>query len=99
MLIKFEVKSWMAICYLDWLWFRSQQVLDMLLYKQGAADDSHDLVDISFKFHFMSDYCDDAVSAYGRIDLYSDGCLGVPPECGDPKVLFDPFEKLMRNFS
>ena len=83
----------MAICYLDWLWFRSQQVLDMLLYKQGAADDSHDLVDISFKFHFMFDYCDDAVSAYGRIDLYSDGCLGVPPECGDPKVLFDPFEE------
>lgn len=93
MLIKFEVKSWMAICYLDWLWFRSQQVLDMLLYKQGAAEDSHDLVDISFKFHFMFDYCDDAVSAYGRIDLYSDGCLGVPPECGDPKVLFDPFEE------
>ncbi len=93
MLIKFEVKSWMAICYLDWLWFRSQQVLDMLLYKQGAAEDSHDLVDISFKFHFMFDYCDDAVSAYGRIDLYSDGSLGVAPECSDPKMLFDPFEE------
>ena len=39
MLIEFKVKSRMAICYLDWLRFRSQQVLDMLLYKQGAAED------------------------------------------------------------
>ena len=93
MLIKFKVKSWMAICYLGCLRFRSQQVLDMLLYKQGAAEDSHDLVDISVKFHFMFDYCDDAVSAYSRIDLYSDGCLGVAPECGNSKVLFDPFEE------
>ena len=93
MLIKFKVKSWIAICYLGWLRFRGQQVLDMLLDKQGAAEDSHDLVDISFKFHFMFDYCDDAVSAYSRIDLYSDGCLGVTPECGNPKVLFDPFEE------
>ena len=93
MLIEFKVKSRMAICYLDWLRFRSQQVLDMLLYKQGAAEDSHDLVDVSFKLHLMLDYCDDAVSADGRIDLYSDGSLGVTPECRDPKVLFDPFEE------
>lgn len=93
MLIKFKVKSWMAICYLGWLRFRSQQVLDMLLDKQGAAEDSHDLVDVSFKFHFMFDYCDYAVSAYGRVDLYSDRCLGVTPECGNSKVLFDPFEE------
>ena len=93
MLIKFEVKSWMAICYLCWLRFWSQQVLDMLLDKQGAAEDSHDFVDVSFKFHFMFDYCDNAVSAYSRINLYSDGCLGITPECGDSKVLFDPFEE------
>ena len=93
MLIKFEVKSWMAICYLGWLRFEGQQVLDMLLDKQGATEDSHDFKDISFKFHFMFDYCDDAVSAYSRIDLYSDGCLGVTPECGDLKMLFDPFEE------
>lgn len=93
MLIKFKIKSWIAICYLGWLRFRSQQVLDMLLDKQGAAEDSHDLVDISFKFHFMFDYCDDTVSTYSRIDLYSDGCFGVTPECGDPKVLFYPFEE------
>ena len=93
MLIEFKVKSRMAICYLDWLRFRSQQVLDMHLYKQGAAEDSQDLVDVSFKLHLMLDYCDDAVSADGRIDLYSDGSLGVTPECRDPKVLFDPFEE------
>ena len=74
MLIEFKVKSRMAICYLDWLRFRSQQVLDMLLYKQGAAEDSHDLVDVSFKLHLMLDYCDDAVSADGRIDLYFEKC-------------------------
>ena len=73
--------------------FWSQQVLDMLLDKQGAAEDSHDFVDVSFKFHFMFDYCDNAVSAYSRINLYSDGCLGITPECGDSKVLFDPFEE------
>lgn len=93
MLIEFKVKSRIAICYLGWFRFRSQQVLDMLLYKQRAAEDSHDLVDVSFKFHFMLDYCDDAVSAYSRIDLYSDGGLGVSPECGNPEVLFDPFEE------
>lgn len=65
----------------------------MLLDKQGAAEDSHDFVDVSFKFHFMFDYCDNAVSAYSRINLYSDGCLGITPECGDSKVLFDPFEE------
>ena len=83
----------MAICYLCWHRFWSQQVLDMLLDKQGAAEDSHDFVDVSFKFHFMFDYCDNAVSAYSRINLYSDGCLGITPECGDSKVLFDPFEE------
>lgn len=83
----------MAICYFGWLRFRSQQVLYMLLDKQGATEDSHDFVDVSFKFHFMFDYCDNAVRAYSRIDLYSDGCLGITPECGDSKVLFDPFEE------
>ncbi len=38
---------------------------------RGAAEDSHDFVDVSFKFHFMFDYCDNAVSAYSRINLYS----------------------------
>lgn len=70
----------MAVCYLGWLRFRSQQVLDMLLDKQGAAEDSHDLVDTSFKFHFMLDYCYNAVSAQSRMDLYSDGSLGVGQE-------------------
>lgn len=93
MLIEFKVKSRIAICYLSWFRFRSQQVLDMLLYKQGTAEDSHDLVDVSFKFHIMLDYCDDAVGAYSRIDLYSDGSLCVTPECSNPKVLFDPFEE------
>lgn len=99
MLIKFKVKSRIAICYLSWFRFRSQQVHDMLLYKHGAAEDSHDLIDVSFKFHFMLDNCNDTVSAYSRKDLYSDGCLGVTPECGDPKVLFDPFEEKLHLLS
>lgn len=93
MLIKFEVKCWIAIFYLDWFRFGIQQVLDMLLYKQGTPEDSHDLVNVSFKFHFMLDYCDNAVSADSRIDLYSDRSLCIAPEGSDPKVLFNPFEE------
>lgn len=93
MLIKFKVKSRIANCYFSWFRIWSQQVFDMFLDEQGATKDSHDLIDVSFKFHFMLDYSDNAVSADSRIYLYSDGILGVAPESGDPKVLFDPFEE------
>lgn len=93
MLIKFKVKSRIAICYLHWFRIWSQQVLYVLLDKQGTTEDSHDLVNVSLKFHLMFDYCDNAVSAYSRIDLYSDRSLGVTPESGYPEMLFDPFEE------
>lgn len=93
MLIKFKIKSRIAICYLTWFRIWSQQVLDMFLDKQGTAKDSHDLIDVSLKFHFMLDYRDNAISADSRVDLYSDRSLGVAPECGDPKMLFYPFEE------
>lgn len=65
----------------------------MLLDKQGTAEDSHDLVDVSLKFHLMFDYCYNTISADSRIDLYSDRSLGVTPESGDSKMLFNPFEE------
>lgn len=65
----------------------------MFLDKQGAAKDSHDLIDVPLKFHSMFDYSDNAISADSRMDLYSDRILGVSPESGDPKMLFDPFEE------
>ena len=93
MLIKFKVKSRIAICYLRRFRIWIQQVLDVLLDKQGTAEDSHDLIDVSLKFHLMFDYCHDAISADSRIDLYSDRSLGVAPESGDPKMLLDPFKE------
>lgn len=93
MLIKFKIKSRIAICYFSWFWVWGQQVLDMLFDKQRTAEDSHDLVDISFKFHLVLDYCDSAISADCRINLYSDRSLGVSPERSNPEMLFDPFEE------
>lgn len=93
MLIKFKVKSWIAICYLHWFRIWSQQVLNVFLDKQGTAEDSHNLIDVSLKFHLMFDYCDSAVSADSRIDLYSDRSLRVTPESGDSKMLFYPLEE------
>ncbi|MDE6786794.1 MAG: hypothetical protein K2J46_07140, partial [Muribaculaceae bacterium] len=93
MLIKFKIKSWMAIYYLSWVRFLSQQVLDMLLDEQEVVEDSHDLLDVSLEFHFVLDYCDNTVRADSRVDLYSEGSLGVTLECGYPKMLFDPFEE------
>lgn len=93
MLVEFKVKCRIVICYLHWFRIWSQQVLDVLLDMQGTAGDSHDLIDISLKFHFMFDYSDNAISADSRIDLYSDRSLGVAPESGDPEMLFDPFEE------
>lgn len=78
---------------MHWFWIWSQQILDIFLGQQGTAEDSHDLVDVSLKFHLMFDYCDNAISADGRIYLYSYRSLGVAPESGDPKMLFDPFEE------
>lgn len=93
MLIEFKAKSRIAICYLLWFRIWGQQVLDVLLNKQGTTENSHDLIDVSLKFHLMFDYCDNTISADRRIDLYSDRSLGVTPESGDPKMLFDPFEE------
>lgn len=93
MLIEFKVKSRIAICYLHWFRIRRQQILNMLLDKQGTSKDSHDLVDVSLKFHLMFDYCYRTISADCRMDLYSDRCLGVTPESGDSKMLFYPFEE------
>lgn len=93
MLIKFEVKSRMAICYFGWLRFGGQQVPDVLLHEQGTSEDSHDLVDVAFKFHLVFNDGDKAISAYGRVDLNSDRVLGIAPEGGYPEMLLNPFEE------
>ncbi len=93
MLIKFEVQHWVAICHLLRLRTGSQQVPYILLHKQGAAEDSHDLIYVSLKFHLVFDNCNEAVGCDRHIYLYPDCCLRVSPESCHPKVLFYPFEK------
>ena len=73
------------------IWF--EQVLQMLLDEQRAAQDAHYLIDVRFEFHLTFKYCHHAISANGSIDLYPDGSLRVSPESGDTEMLLYPFEE------
>lgn len=93
MLIKLKVKSWLAICHCNLLRLGGKQVPHILLYKKEASEDSNDLVDVSFKFHFMFDNSDETIGCYCRIDLYPDSGFGVSPESCHSQVLLYPFEE------
>lgn len=41
----------------------------------------------------MFDYGYHTIGAYGSVNLYSDRCLGVSPECRNPEMLLYPFEE------
>ena len=93
MLIELKVKSRIAICYLEFLLLRDEQVLDMLLTKKGTSQHPHDLVNVSIKFHFMFDDCYEAICTYRSINLNSHSIFGIAPKCCDPKMLLYPFEE------
>lgn len=93
MLIKFKVKRWLAICHFYLLRLRGEQIPDMLLHQQGAAEDTHDLVDVSFKFHFMFDYRNETIGGHCRIYLNSYSGFSISPKGSHSQVLFYPFEE------
>lgn len=72
---------------------RGEQILHMLLDKQGTAEDAHNLVDVSLKFHFVFDYCNETICGYCHVYLNSDSVLGVSQEGRDTEMLLYPFEE------
>lgn len=65
----------------------------MLLHQQGTAEYTHDLIDVSLKFHLVLDNSNETVCSDRNIYLYPDCCFRVSPESCHPQVLFYPFEK------
>ena len=47
----------------------------MSLISEGYSQKIQDLINATFQFHVMMNYCDEAVSYYGTIDLYSESIL------------------------
>lgn len=71
----------------------------MGLVGKRDSENLKDFIDAAFQFHIVLYYCHKTVSDYGTIDLDAHGILRGAPELLDAQVLFNPFEKLMRNFS
>lgn len=93
MLIRHKTKHRVAIRHLGLLRFGGKQVPHMLLHEKGAAEDTHDLVVVSLKFHLVFNDCNETVCDYCRIDLYSHSSFSIAPEGSDPKILLYPFEE------
>ena len=61
--------------------------------KQGAAQNAYDLDHGSVQMQVVLDDGDEAIRDNGNVDLYSHGVFGVSPEPFDAQMLLDPFEK------
>ena len=70
-----------------------KQVFDAVFGKQRASEDSHHLIDISVQLEVMLDDSHQAVCCNGRINLYSDSILTIPPKGLDLQMLLYPFEE------
>ena len=73
----------------------SQVVVD----KQGTAQDAHNLEHGSVQMQVVLDDGDEAICDNGNMDLHSYGILGVAPKPFDAQMLLDPFKEIMISFS
>lgn len=78
-----------------WFFATSKQVYDVVLSKQGATENSHNLTNISVEFEVMLYDGNEAVCYDNGIDLYVYGIHSVSPEILDPKILLNKFEQIM----
>lgn len=76
-----------------------EKLPQVVVDKQGAAQNAHDLEHGSVQMQVVLDDGDEAIRDNGNMDLYSYGILGVAPKPFDAQMLLDPLEKLMISFS
>ncbi len=65
----------------------------MCLVCKRDSKNLNNFIDTAFQFHIMLNYCHEAISNYGTIDLDAYSILGRSPELLYPEMLFDPFEE------
>ena len=70
-----------------------EKLPQVVVDKQGAAQNAHDLEHGSVQMQVVLDDGDEAIRDNGNMDLYSYGILGVAPKPFDAQMLLDPLEK------
>ena len=70
-----------------------EKVPKVVVDKQGASQDAHDLEHRPVQLEVVFNECDETVRDNGDVDLYPHSILGVTPEPLDAQMLLDPFEK------
>ena len=70
-----------------------EKLPQVVVDKQGAAQNAYDLDHGSVQMQVVLDDGDEAIRDNGNVDLYSHGVFGVSPEPFDAQMLLDPFEK------
>ena len=74
---------------------RGEKLDEVVLGKQGAAQDSHDLHDGTSKFEVVLNDTDETVCDDGNMNLNAHCIVALTPERLDLEVLLNPFEELM----
>ena len=72
---------------------RGEKLHDVILGKQGTAQDSHNLHDGTSKFKVVLNDTDETVGDDGNMDLNTYRIVALSPERLDFEVLLDPFEE------
>lgn len=86
----------MKLHFIPWIrlhFERLQQVSDIVLDQQRAAQDSHDLHDRPAQLEIMFNDSNETIGDDSNMNLYADGILRLTPECLDSEVLLNPFEE------
>ena len=78
---------------------RGEKLHDVILGKQGAAQDAHDLHDRTSKLKVVLNDSDETVCDDGNMDLNAHRIIAFSPERLDLEVLLDPFVQVMCSFS
>jgi hypothetical protein len=73
--------------------YRLEQVLDIVLYQEGTAQYSHDLIYASIECKLSFNDCNSAVRDDSHINLYPNRILSIAPERFDAQVPLHPFKE------
>lgn len=92
-----KVEHWPSSIVNLGLLFMDEQVGDVILGKQRAAEDSHYLTDIPVEFEVMLDNCNKAICNDDRVYLYVNRIHAIAPEVLDSEVLLYEFEKQLHH--
>ena len=76
-----------------------EKLPQVIIDKQGAAQNAYDLNHGSVQIQVVLDDGDKAIRNNGNMDLYSYGILGFAPEPFNTQTFLDTFEKLTRSFA